>query len=142
MAKQSFRVALSFLLSFLVVFPAMAQDAPNPRRVGFLFVGGEEDSRKTLDVLHASFADLGYHAGRNLVLDVRYAEGRFERGQELASELLRSGAEVLSVGGYQLSAAALQVTHTVPIVGVGCGIEYLGASLARPGGNITGVTCQ
>src|SRR5262245_29878952 len=142
MAKQTVRVALYLLVSFLVVFPAMAQDDAKSRRVGLLFVGGEEDSRKTLDVLCASFADLGYHAGRNLVLDVRYADGYFERGQELASELLRSGAEVLSVGGYKLSAAALEVTHSVPIVGVGCGIEHLGASLAHPGGNITGVTCH
>ena len=142
MAKQLFSIALAVLLSLLVQFPATAQESTKLRRVGVIFVGSEEESRASLDVLYASYADLGYHAGKNLILDARYAEGRFERGDELASELLRSGAEVLVAGGYQLSAAALRVTRTVPIVGVGCGIEHLAASLAHPAGNVTGVTCQ
>src|SRR5262245_41580811 len=141
MAKQLFSIALAVLLS-LLQFPATAQESTKLRRVGVIFVGSEEDSRAGLDVLYASYADLGYHAGKNLILDARYAEGRFERGEELASELLRSGAEVLVAGSYQLSAGALRVTRTVPIVGVGCGIEHLAASLARPAGNVTGVTCQ
>jgi ABC-type uncharacterized transport system substrate-binding protein len=135
-------VVVAVVLSVLAQFPATAQDSTKLRRVGFLFPGSEEDTRAGLDVLYASFADLGYHAGKSVVFDARYAEGRFERGEELASELLRSGAEVLIAGGYQLSAAAVRVTRTVPIVGVGCGIEHLAASLAHPGGNVTGVTCQ
>jgi ABC-type uncharacterized transport system substrate-binding protein len=56
--------------------------------------------------------------------------------------LLHAGAEVLVTAGDQLSAAALRETPTVPVVGIGCRVERLAVSLAPPGGNFTGVTCQ
>jgi len=142
MVTGAFRIALAALISFVVLHPARAQDGVKPRRVGWIAMPSEEVVRQHLDVIRAAFADLGYREGKNLILDMRYAAGRFERGPELAKELLQSGAEVLVTAGDQLSAAALRVTPTVPVVGVGCGVERLAVSLARPGGNFTGVTCQ
>ncbi len=142
MSKRAFRTTLAALLSLLVLHPATAQDSVKPRRVGWIAVPSEEVTRQHVEVVRAAFADLGYREGKNFVLDMRYAEGRTERGPELANELLQSGAEVLVTAGYQLAAGALQVTQTVPIVGLGCGIERLSANLARPSGNVTGVTCQ
>jgi len=142
MVTGAFRIALSALISFVVLHPTHAQDGAKPRRVGWIAMPTEEVTRQHLDVVRAAFADLGYREGKNLILDMRYAAGRFERGPELAKELLASGAEVLVTAGYQLSAAALQVTHTVPVVGLGCGVEQLAKTLAQPGGNFTGVTCQ
>jgi putative ABC transport system substrate-binding protein len=137
-----FRIALAALVSFVVLHPAHAQDGAKPRRVGWLVISSEEVARQNVDVIRAAFAELGYREGKNLILDVRYTAGRFERGPEFANELLRAGAEVIAAGGYQLAAAAIKATQTVPVVGVGCGIELLSTSLARPSGNLTGVSCQ
>ncbi len=136
------RGLVAALLSLLVSHSAMAQDSAKPRRVGLIFISSEEVARQNLEVFRTTFAELGYREGKDFILDLRFAEGRTERGPELANQLLQSGAEVLVTGGYQLAASALQVTQTVPIVGIGCGIERLSASLARPSGNLTGVTCQ
>ena len=129
------------LLFLAIQHPAAARDDAKPRRVGWIAMPSKEVASHAA-VIRAAFADLGYHEGKNLILDFRYAGGRFERGPELANELVRLGAEVLVTGGDQLSASALQVTTTIPVVGVGCGVERLAKSLARPGGNFTGVTCQ
>src|SRR3989304_5105462 len=113
MSKRAFRTTLAALLSLLVLHPAIAQDSVKPRRVGWIAVPSEEVTRQHLDVVRAAFAGLGYHEGKNLILDMRYAEGRTERGPGLANELLQSGAEVLVTAGYQLAAGALQVTQKI-----------------------------
>ena len=133
---------LTALLSLLVLFPAQAQDGVKPHRVGWIVISSEEVARRNIEMFRRAFADLGYREGKNLILHVRYAEGRLERGPDLANDLLHTGVDVIAAGGYELAAAALQATQTVPVVGVGCGIELLSANLARPTRNITGVTCQ
>src|SRR5262245_143052 len=144
-----------FILSRVVAWPlatvlapafwttlAWSQPPDNPRRVGWIAIGSEEVFRKhRAKVILATFAELGYHEGKNLILDMRYGGGSFERGPEFARELLESGAEVLVTGGFALSVGALQVTKTMPVVGVGCGLDQLVASIARPGGNFTGISC-
>ena len=147
MVKHVTCIVVAIILSLLAQFPATAQDRTNPHRVGWISPESEEVVRRTNatyggNAVRRTFADLGYREGKDFIIDPRYAAGRFERGPELAEELLRAGAEVLVTGGYELSAAALQVTQTVPVVGVGCGVEQLAQSLARPGGNFTGVSCQ
>src|SRR5262245_2723179 len=121
MVKHVLCIVVALGLLLLVQFPATAQDRANPRRVGWITPESEEVVRRPIaayggSVLVSTFAGLGYREGENLILDRRYAAGRFERGTELASELLQAGAEVLVTGGYELSAAALQVTQTVPVV--------------------------
>jgi hypothetical protein len=87
--------------------------------------------------------DHGWVEGRNLVLDYRYAEGRFDRLPALASELLRARPDVIFATGDPVFKAAKDATSTVPIVMIGCDAVAAGliVSLARPGGNLTGITC-
>jgi len=86
--------------------------------------------------------DLGYVEGRNLVLERRSAEGRIERAPEIIRELVSIKADVIVTDGVPMTRAAKEVTQSVPIVMVGVGDpvkEGLIESLARPGGNITGL---
>jgi putative tryptophan/tyrosine transport system substrate-binding protein len=86
---------------------------------------------------------LGYVEGQNLVLEYRGAEGQYERFPDLVVELVRLKVDVLMVPSRSAALAAKQATSTIPIVMVGLGDPVgsgLVASLARPGGNITGVT--
>ncbi|MBR0719864.1 ABC transporter substrate-binding protein [Bradyrhizobium liaoningense] len=133
---------LAIILSLGVIHTVEAQQSSKVRRVGYVATGSEENTRELREIARRTYADLGYRDGKNLRIDMRYAEGRFEQGPRLFTELLEADAEVLGTSGYQLAAAAIQVTRNVPVVGVGCGIELLATSLAKPGGNLTGVTCQ
>ncbi len=87
--------------------------------------------------------DLGYVEGQNLVIEHRYAEGKFERFPDLAAELVRLQVDVIVTGGENAARAAQQATRTIPIVMMAGGDPVgarLVASLARPGGNITGLS--
>jgi len=87
--------------------------------------------------------DLGYVEGQHIVLEYRYAEGNLDRLPDLAAELVRLPVDILHVIGFASALAAKQATTTIPIVFVGTPNPValgLVASLARPGGNITGVT--
>jgi putative tryptophan/tyrosine transport system substrate-binding protein len=87
--------------------------------------------------------DLGYVEGQNIVIEYRYAEGRAEQLPDLAAELVRLKVDVIVAGGTAAIRAVQHATRTIPIVmavaydPVG---EGLVASLARPGGNITGLS--
>jgi putative ABC transport system substrate-binding protein len=86
---------------------------------------------------------LGYVEGHNLVLEYRYAEGQYERFPALAAELVRLPVDVLMVGSTPAALAAQHATTTLPIVMAGVGDPVgsgLVASLARPGGNVTGLS--
>jgi putative ABC transport system substrate-binding protein len=95
------------------------------------------------DALLTALGDLGYVEGRNTVIDRRFAEGQLERLPEFAAELVRLRVDVLVIQGTPASLAARTATGTIPIVfaansdPVGVGLV---ASLARPGGNVTGTS--
>ncbi len=86
--------------------------------------------------------DLGYVDGQNVAVEYRYAHGEAERYAELAGELVRLKVDVMVVGSGVPTLAAKKATQTIPIIGVGMGTDPvrtgLVASLARPGGNVTG----
>jgi putative ABC transport system substrate-binding protein len=87
--------------------------------------------------------DLGYIEGKNISIEYRYAEGRFDRLPELAADLVRMKVDVIVAGSDQSIHAARQITSTIPIVIAQSGgplARGLVESLARPGGNITGLT--
>ncbi len=86
---------------------------------------------------------LGWVEGQNLVIDYRYAEGRFDRLPSLVDEMLRAKPDVIFALGDQPIQAVKQATTTVPVVMIACDAVAAGliSSLARPGANITGVTC-
>jgi putative ABC transport system substrate-binding protein len=121
-----------------------AQSTRKPRRIGYLAQTseGNEVQRQMQTAFRAGLRDLGYVEGRDVVLDVRYAEGQFERLPALAAALVQANVDVIVSGGGNATRALHQATRTVPIV-IATGGDPVAAgyarSLARPGGNITGV---
>lgn len=109
-------ILLVIILSLGVIHTVEAQQSSKVRRVGYVATGSEESTRELREIARRTYADLGYREGKNLRIDMRYAEGRFEQGPRLFTELLEADAEVLGTSGYQLAAAAIQVTRNVPVV--------------------------
>lgn len=132
----------ALLLAACVVLPPLCHAQAKPTRVGWIISSTEALNRPNADAMRSGLRELGHVEGRSIVLDIVYAEGRMERFPELISAAIQRGASVLVVGGYHGALTAKKATSTVPIVGIGCGVELLVESLARPGGNLTGVTCQ
>jgi len=122
---------------------AEAQPAAKVYRVGILLAATAETAAPLVRALIEGLRDLGYVEGRNVVFERRYADGRLERLPDLAAELVRLRVEVIVTGSNVHVAAAQRATATIPIVMVGPA-DSVGAgfitSLARPGGNITGLT--
>jgi putative tryptophan/tyrosine transport system substrate-binding protein len=141
------RMFLSTLGGGLLAAPlaAGAQQAGKVWRIGFLTSGFTEGTGS--DVRLAPFLqglrELGYIEGRNVILEIRYAEGRAERFPALAAELVSFKVDVLVATSTPGALAAKQATSTIPIVmaAVGEPVEVrLVESLAHPGGNITGLS--
>ena len=110
-------------------------------RIGFLGSETASGYASNVEVLRASLRDLGYVEGQNLVIEFRWAEGKYDRLPGLAAELIRSGVDVLVTHGTPGTLAAKRTTTVIPIVMATVGDPVatgLVASLARPGGNITG----
>ena len=121
---------------------AEAQQAAKIARIGFL--GNSATALGHLrDAFLQGLRDLGYVEGRNLVIEYRYAEGQLERFPALAAELVALKVEVLVAPPTPAAQAAKRATTTIPIVFAGAGdpvTSGLVTSLARPGGNITGLS--
>jgi putative ABC transport system substrate-binding protein len=123
-------------------FPVEAQQAKKVSRVGILspFISSADF---LLDAFRQGLRELGYVESRNIVIEYRSAEGRNDRLPELAAELVRLKVDVLVTTGPAAVRAAKQATSTIPIVmgAVGDAVDFgFVASLARPGGNITGMS--
>ena len=134
---------LSMSLGAAAVAPcvAEAQQGTTIHRIGLLTSGAPQHAR--VDALRTGLRDLGYVEGQNLVIEYRWAEGHYDRLSALAAELARLKIEVLVAAGTPAIAAAKRTTTTIPIVMAGSGDAVaagLVASLARPGGNVTGLT--
>src|SRR5882672_1533788 len=112
-------------------------------RIGYLGNASASAQATRVESLRAGLRDLGYVEGKNIVIEFRWAEGRYDRLPDLAAELVRLKVDVLVTAGTPGALAAKQATTTIPIVIVGIGDAVatgVVASLARPGGNITGST--
>ena len=122
---------------------AEAQEAGKVYRIGSLSPGGPEQESLLWGSLRGLLRERGWAEGQNLVVERRYAEGAYERLAELAAELVRLKPDLLVTRGGPATAAAKRATATMPIVmwnatdPVGIGLV---ASLARPGGNVTGLS--
>src|SRR5437016_1101248 len=121
---------------------AEAQSAANPYRIGFLLGATGESVASLFHALEEGLRELGYVEGRNIVFEQRYAGGRMERLPDLAAELVRLRVDVIVTGSNIHVAAVRRATTTIPIVMV-FAVDPVGvgsvASLARPGGNVTGL---
>ena len=128
-------LTLSLLVALLT---AEAQEATHVYRIGLL--NSAPTSR--VEAFRQSLRELGYVEGQNLVIESRYAEGSVERFPDLAAELVRLKVDVMVAGGPAVRAAQ-HATRTIPIVMAGANDpvgEGFVASLAHPGGNITGLS--
>ena len=111
-------------------------------RIGFLSYSSAAAYSARLAEHRRALADLGWVEGRNLVIEQRSAETQNDRLAELAADLVRAGVSVIVAENASATRAAMQATSSIPIVmaGVGDPVRYgLIASLARPGGNVTGL---
>jgi putative ABC transport system substrate-binding protein len=130
-------------LSLLVAsFIAHAQPPTHVHRIGYL-LGTIREQEPFLEAFLEAMRALGYVEGQNLVMEYRAAEGQYERFPALAAELVRLKVDVLLAVITPAALAAKDATTTIPMVMLGVGDPVgsgLVASLARPGGNVTGVT--
>ena len=123
-------------------FPAGAQQTGKVPRVGFLLASFPSNETRSLGGFRQGLRELGYVEGNNIKIEYRYAEGNSDRFPDLAAELVRLKVDIIVVGSAISAAAAKDATKTIPIVMSGSDPVASGliTSLARPGGNITGVT--
>jgi putative tryptophan/tyrosine transport system substrate-binding protein len=123
---------------------AEAQQTGKTARIGVLEMGQPPSGRSpTREGFREQLRELGYVEGLNLVIESRYAEARAERLPDLAAELVRLKVDVIVAGGTPAPLAAKQATSTIPIVMAAAGDPIrtgLVTSLARPGGNVTGLS--
>jgi putative ABC transport system substrate-binding protein len=135
-------LVVAFALGMLLVpLTADAQQAGKVARIGFLGGRSPSDMSPLLDAFRQGLRELGWVEGQNIVIDYRFAEGRFDRLPDLAAELVRLKVDVIVAQPTPATAAAKNATETIPIVMISVGDPVglgLIASLARPGGNVTG----
>ena len=129
-------------LAPLAVF---AQQPLKVARIGYLVAGSltGPETRASLDAFRQGLRERGYVEGQNIVVEYRSADGKIERFSELANELVRLKVDLIVCGSTIAARAAQKATTTIPIVAAAMGDpvgDGLAASLARPGGNVTGLT--
>src|SRR5215469_283384 len=137
---------LVVLIVFAVCTPSEAQQAKKVPRIGVLYSGLLGASYPPINGFRQGLHELGYAEEKNIAIDYRFAEGNLDRLPDLAVELVRLSVDVIvAVGGTPVILAAKNATSTIPIVFPTVGDPVaLGIvdSLARPGGNITGLTLR
>jgi putative ABC transport system substrate-binding protein len=142
MIKKTF---VSLLITFLLATISLAEAQPAKKvfRIGLLSGNRPSPMPSNVEAFRQGLRELGYVEGQNISVEYRFAEGKEERYAILAAELVNLGVDVIVTFGTQATVAAKQATSTIPIL-VGNAGELVGeglvASLARPGGNVTGFT--
>ena len=137
-------VALCTVL-FALCSSAQAQEARKVIRIGYLSTTDVARDSARIETIRLALRELGYIEGQNIAFEYRYAEGRSDRYFELVAELVRLKVDIVVVaGGTSMIRAAQSATKMIPIVMAGAPPDPVKAglieSLARPGGNITGIT--
>jgi putative tryptophan/tyrosine transport system substrate-binding protein len=140
--------AVAILVAIQILTFAFSVAAQQPKkvfRIGYLSAIDSSSDSPRAEGIRAALRELGYIEGQNIVIDYRYAEGKADRAPELAAELVRLKVDLIMVpAGTSPTRAAKNATKTIPIVMTGQGLDPVKAglveSLARPGGNLTGLT--
>ena len=130
------------VLLFALCLPAQAQQPAKSWKIGVLVSSTQAVNAPRDEALRQGLRDLGYEEGKNVVMEYRYGEGKTERLNQLARELVDQKVDVIVVGGTSVAVAAKKATSTIPIVVAGAG-DLVEAGLIKsfmyPGGNVTGV---
>jgi putative ABC transport system substrate-binding protein len=141
--RKSVGLAVIAFVLLVVVAAASAQQSAKVSRIAYLTAGSLSDIAARAEAFRQGLRELGYVEGKNIVIEWRDAKGKLDRLPALAAELVRLKVEVIVTGGAGATRPAKEATTTIPIVmaqdrdPVGSGFV---ASLARPGGNITGLS--
>ena len=141
---MSKKILLSAVATLMLasVFPAEAQQPKKVPRLGYLVANFPSTNPARNEAFRQGLRDLGYVEGKSIVIEWRYAEGKPDRLPVLAAELVRLKVDVIVTAGPASTRPAKEATSTIPIV-MGFDNDPIGngfvASLARPGGNITGL---
>ena len=143
MVRKTIIRIVQFVMLFALCFSAEAQQPKKIPRIGSLSaIGDPKSPGPNIEAFRQGLRDLGYFEGKNILVEYRYAEGNQDRIPGLVAELVQLKVEVLVVGAQASIRAAKQATKTIPIVMVSS-VDPVAAgmvdSLARPGGNITGL---
>jgi len=141
-SKSIFCIALGTVL-FAPCFRAESQQSVKIYRLGFLSGGTLSALKTTIEPFRQGLRDLGYIEGKNLTIEYRAAEGKFEQMPEIIAELIGLGVNVIVTSGMPAVIAAKKATSTIPIVTANAdNLVEAGVvtSLAHPGGNVTGLT--
>ena len=143
MVRHIVIVVTAFVI-LVSTYPAAAQRSEgNIPRIGYLEAVSPSEAAVRSKAFHQGLRELGYVEGKNIITEFRYAKGNRDRLPSLAAELVRLKVDVIITAGASATRAAKKATSTIPIVmaqdsdPVGKGVV---ASLARPGGNITGLS--
>jgi putative ABC transport system substrate-binding protein len=126
-------------------FAVVAQQSGKVYRIGYLGNSNPTNGAPTLDGFRKGLRELGWVEGHNVTIEYRWADGDLERLPALASDLVRASVDVIHLAGAPAVRAALQATRTVPIVSAIMGdpvANGFAASLAHPGGNVTGLAVE
>jgi putative ABC transport system substrate-binding protein len=129
----------------LITGSAQAQQAKKVSRIGYLSSGDPASESARSEAIRSALRELGYVEGQNIAFEYRYGEGKRDAYPKFAAEVVRLKVDIILVtGGDPVIRAAKNTTKTIPIVMIGSGVDPVEAhfvdSLARPGGNITGLT--
>jgi putative tryptophan/tyrosine transport system substrate-binding protein len=128
---------------FALCVPAQAQQPKKVLRIGYLSSGSPSTNLGDLQAFLQGLRELGYVEGKNVLIEYKWAEGKFERTPEMAEELVRLKVDIIIAPNSAIARAAKKATTTIPIVMANAGNPFgegLVANLAHPGGNVTGLT--
>jgi ABC-type uncharacterized transport system substrate-binding protein len=144
MSKKIFCLALGVML-FALSFPAAAQQPKKVPLIGYLSLLDPAGESTRSEAIRLALRERGYIEGQNIAIEYRYAEGKRDRLPDLAAKLVRLKVDIILVaGGIRPIGVAKNATKTIPIVMTGLSADPvetgLVESLARPGGNVTGIT--
>jgi putative tryptophan/tyrosine transport system substrate-binding protein len=141
MMKRIIGLALGSIL-LAVGLPAQAQQPTKVARIGYLSPGDPVSRTYRTEAFRQGLKELGYIEGKNIAIEYRFAEARSERLPELAQDLVRLKVDIIFAGSHPATEAAKNATQTIPIVTSSQDPVSSGfvVGLARPGGNITGLT--
>jgi putative tryptophan/tyrosine transport system substrate-binding protein len=129
-------------LPFLLPLESDAQQTGKLHRVGWLEVCGPGPRRPHFDIFRARLAEQGYVEGKNLIFEQRFADCRYDRMPGLATDLVQVPVDVLFTMGTRAARIVAATVKTTPLVVYSCDPFEHVTRLARPGGNLTGVTCM
>jgi ABC-type uncharacterized transport system substrate-binding protein len=141
--KKKITVLTLCAMLFALCFPAEAQQPTKIPRIGYLGATSPSTSSARIEAFRQGLRELGYVEGKNIVIEWRHHEGKLDRLPALAAELVRLKVDIIVTVGPPAARAAKEATVTIPIVmmqiGDPVGSGFV-ASLARPGGNMTGLS--